>query len=174
MNIDLHDNTWIRFGTSLLWDAEALNSVCSPESVRSLREFLRLHEAGWPEDALKLVNNRTLVVAGLEAAMDTVNPEEAVEWLEKKVYQAVLDFQENVADGGREAALLLWLADRKRLTHKAADNSYHWLCSGEHRQQSIPLGRCIWNGAEDSVRRIITTNADQKEVWAGLFLPRIS
>jgi len=174
MNLDLHDNTWIRSGTSLLWDAETLNNICTPESVRSLREFLRLHQAGWPEDALKLVNDRTLVVAGLEAAMDTLHPEEAVEWLEKKVYRAVLDFQENVADGGREAALLLWLADRKRLTHKAADNTYHWLCSGEHRQHSIPLGRCIWNGAEDSVRRIITTNPDHKEVWAGLFLPRIS
>ncbi|MGA7849568.1 MAG: hypothetical protein WCA13_10730, partial [Terriglobales bacterium] len=78
MNPDLHDNTWIRSGTSLLWDAETLNGMCSPESVRSLREFLRLHQAGWPDDALKLVNNRTLVVAGLEAAMDTLHPEDAV------------------------------------------------------------------------------------------------
>ena len=174
MRPDLHDKTWMGCGISMLWDAEALNEICPPQSVRSLREFLRLYQAGWPDDALKLVNNRTLVVAGLEAAMDTLQPEEAVEWLEKKVYRAVLDFQENVADGGREAALIFWLADRKRVNHKAADNTYHWLCSREYRQQSIPLGRCIWNGAEDSVRRIITTKADQKEIWAGLFLPRIS
>jgi len=174
MNLDLRDNTWIRSGTSLLWEAEALNSICSAESVRSLRGFLRLHQAGWPDDSLKLVNNRTLVIAGLEAAMDTMEPEEAGEWLEQKIYPAVLAFQENVADGGREAALILWLADHNRVFHRPSENTYHWHCSGIHRQQSIPLGRCIWNGAESSVRRIITTNSDQKEIWAGLFLQRIS
>jgi hypothetical protein len=81
MSPDLHDKTWMCCGISMLWDAEALNEICSPESVRSLREFLRLHQAGWPEDALKLINNRTLVIAGLEAAMDTWSPQEAIEWL---------------------------------------------------------------------------------------------
>ena len=174
MNPDLHDNTWMRCGTSLLWDAQALNRVCSPEAVRSLRELLRLHQAGWPEDTLKLIQNRTFVVAGLEAAMDTLHPEEAVEWLEKTVYPAVLDFQEKVADGGREAALILWLADRNRVFHKASENTYHWHCAGEHRQQSVPLGRCIWNGAEGSVRRIAATDAQKNTHHIGLFLQRIS
>lgn len=174
MNPDLHDNTWISCGTSLLWDAEALNHVCSPEAVRSLREFLRLHQAGWPEETLGLIDNRTLVVAGLEAAMDTLHPDEAIEWLEQKIYPAVLDFQQNVADGGREAALILWLADRNRVFHRASENTYHWHCSGPYRKQSIPLGRCIWNGAQGSVRRIISLNEHNKEIWAGLFHPRIS
>ena len=174
MNADLHDDTWIRCGTSLLWDAAALNGICPAESVRSLREFLRLHQAGWPEGELALIDNRTLVIAGLEAAMDTLHPDEAVGWFERMVYPAVLDLQENVADGGREAGLILWLADRNRIFHHAAENTYHWHCSGAYRQRSIPLGRCIWNGAETSVRRIMTTNADKKQIWAGLFNPRIS
>lgn len=174
MNPDLHDNTWVSCGTSLLWEAEALNYICSAQSVRSLREFLRLHQAGWPDETLKLIKNRTLVVAGLEAAMDTLNPAEAVEWFEQKLYPAVLEFQESVADGGREAALILWLADHKRIFHHPSDNTYHWHCSGEHRKQSIPLGRCIWNGAESSVRRIIAKNAEMKDVWQGLFNSRIS
>ncbi len=174
MNPDLHDNSWMRGGTSLLWDADALKRICPAESVRSLRELLRLYQSGWPEDALKLVNGRTLVVAGLEAAMDTFAPEQAVEWLEQTVYPAILDFQEEVADGGREAALIFWLADGKRVFPKASENTYHWYCSGEHRKESIPIGRCIWNGAEGSVRRIITLNSDKKEVHVGLFHPRIS
>ena len=52
MNPDLHDKTWMSSGVSLLWDAEALNEICSPEAVRSLRELLRLHQAGWPESDL--------------------------------------------------------------------------------------------------------------------------
>ncbi len=174
MNPDFHDNTWMRCGTSLLWEAQALNLVCSPEDVRSLREFLRLHHAGWPEDTLKLIHHRTFVVAGLEAAMDTLHPDEAVEWLEKTVYPAVLDFQQNVADGGGEAALIFWMADSNRVFHKASENSYHWHCAGEHRQQSIPLGRCIWNGAEGSVRRIVTTDVQKKTHHIGLFLKTIS
>ena len=92
MNPDLHDDTWMSCGTSLLWDAEALNRICAAESVRSLREFLRLHQAGWPEEKLNLVNNRTLVIAGLEATMDTLEPDEAVEWFERLGEAAELDF----------------------------------------------------------------------------------
>ena len=171
---DLHDNTWISCGISVLWDAQALNEICSPESVRSLREFLRLYEAGWRDDVLKLINNRTLVVAGLEAAMDTLNPQDAVEWLEQKVYPAVRDFQDNVADGGGEAALILWFADERRIWHRPADSTNRWHCSGEHRKQSIPIGRCIWNGAESSVRRIVAVDSENKQRHIGLFLRRIS
>ena len=106
--------------------------------------------------------------------MDTLHPDEAVEWLEKTVYPAVLDFQEHVADGGGEAALILWLADRNRVFAKASENTYHWHCTGEHRQQAIPLGRCIWNGAESDVRRIIATDAQKIPQHIGLFLQRIS
>ena len=174
MNPDLHDNTWISCGTSLLWDAAALNRICSFDSVRSLRELLQLHQAGWPDGQLQLINNRTLVIAGLEAAMDTLDPDAAVEWLEQTVYQAISDFQRDVADGGREAALIFWLADPKRVFHLASEDTYHWHCAGQHRSKSIPIGRCLWNGAESSVRRIITTGADKSEVWAGLYHQRIS
>lgn len=174
MNPDLQDHSWTLGGTSVLWDAGALREICAPDAVRSLRDFLCLHEAGWPEHEIKLINGRTLVVGGLEAAMDTLHPDQACEWLEENVYPAVLDFQENVADGGREAALILWFADAKRIFPQPVDNTYHWHCSGEHRQQSIPIGRCIWNGAEGSVRRIIKTDAQQTRHHIGLFLQRIS
>src|ERR1019366_2584605 len=167
MSPDLQDKTWMSCGISLLWDAQALNEICTPEYVRSLREFMRLHQAGWPEDALKLINNRVLVVAGLEAAMDTLNPLEAVDWLEQNIYPAVRDFQDNVADGGGEAALIFWFADANRILHRAADNTHHWHCSGEHQRQSIPIGRCIWNGAESSVRKVVTVGPDKKHRHIG-------
>jgi len=161
-------------GISILWDAVALNELCSTESVRSLRELLRLFESGWPEDGLNLISKRTLVISGLEAAMDTLNPDEAVEWLEQKVYPAIRDFQDKVADGGGEAALIFWFADPRRLVYSAADNSHHWHCAGQHRAKSIPIGRCIWNGAESSVRMIVASGVDSKERNIGLFLRRIS
>lgn len=174
MSPDLHDKTWMQSGISILWDAEALNELCSADCVRSLRQFLRLQAAGWPEQELNLLKGRTLAVTGLEAAMDTLNPEQAVEWLEGQVYPAIRDFQDSVADGGTEAALVFWFADRKRLWHHAADGTNHWYCSGQHRHFSIPIGRCIWNGAESGVRRIVATGSDNKAREIGLYLRRIS
>ena len=69
---------------------------------------------------------------------------------------------------------IFWLADPKRVFHKASEDTYHWHCAGEHAKKSIPIGRCLWNGAEGSARRIITTAADKTEIWSGLFHPRIS
>lgn len=174
MNSDLRDTTWMGSGISILWDADALNGLCPADSVRSLRELLRLYEAGWPEDGLNLVNKRTLVIAGLEAAMDTLSPDEAVEWLEQNVYPAIRSFQDSVADGGGEAALILWFADQRRLAYNAAENTHHWYCATQHRTKSIPIGRCIWNGAESSVRKIVVTDAAGKQRNIGLFLRRIS
>src|SRR5439155_5307199 len=107
-------------GSSLVWNPEALKQICPFDSARSLREFLRLHEAGWPEGDLQPINNRYLVVAGLEAAMDTLRPDEAAPWFEITVYRAINDFQRDVADGGREAALVFWMAEPKRIWHASS------------------------------------------------------
>jgi hypothetical protein len=106
--------------------------------------------------------------------MDTLDAEEAVEWLEQKIYPAVLDYLGLIADGGAEAGLIFWFADAKRIWHRAADNTNHWHCSGKYRQKSIPIGHCIWNGAESDVRKIVVFGTDKKRRQVGLFLRRIS
>ena len=98
----LSDDIWMRRGISILWDAEALATVCTPSQVVSLRQFLLLYTAGWPEGELSLVNDARLVVAGLESAIDALSPDEAVNWLERTVYPAIISFQENVAGGGTD------------------------------------------------------------------------
>src|SRR4051812_14688855 len=96
----LHDDIWTRRGISLLWDADSLSGICTPQQVVSLRRFLQLHTLGWPEPQVSLVNDNVLVVAGLESAIDALPPEEACEWLEKVVYKALTGFQREVAGGG--------------------------------------------------------------------------
>ena len=49
MGPPLTDDIWMRRGISILWDAEALATVCTPGQVVSLRQFLLLQAAGWPE-----------------------------------------------------------------------------------------------------------------------------
>jgi len=174
MKPPLEVDIWMTCGISLLWDAHSLRRLCDADRVRSVRDLLRLSQADWSEEELKLVNDRAMVVAGLDAAMDAMSPTQATEWLEDIFYPVVRDFQLRVADGGNEAALVLWLADAKRIHHNAADDTYHWRCAGEHHGETIPLGRCIWNGAQDSVRRIMVAGPESKPAWVGLFHPRIS
>ena len=171
----LTDDVWSRRGISLLWDAEALATACSPDKVVSLRQFLHLWARGWPDRDMPLVNDELLVVAGLEAAIDALPPEQATDWLEQHVYKAIVSYQREVADGGGQAALVLWLTEHKRLDYQTADDTYTWRCSTEHRGSTIPISRCLFNGAEQDLRRIMVTDAGQPtERWAGLFHPRIS
>lgn len=179
MSPALYDNIWDRRGITILWDADELNRLCSPQQVVSLRRFLQLHANGWPEADLPLVNETTLIVAGLESCIDALPPIEAEEWLVSTVYPAIVSFQQEVSDGGNEAALIFWLADHERLQYQNSENSYYWHCGTEYRGHQIPLGRCLFNGAQDDLRRI-EKNADKTHPdkgavrWIGLFHPRIS
>lgn len=169
MDSPLYDDIWTRKGISLLWGAEQLARVCKPQQVVSLRAFLQLHVAGWPQDKLALANDRALVVAGLEGCIDALPPSEAEEWLEKIVYAAIVSFQQEVS----YAALIFWLADHKRIEHRTSEDAYYWHCGTEYRGQQVALSRCLFNGAQNDLRQILVVEK-KTEHWIGLFHPRIS
>ncbi len=170
----LSDDIWMRRGISLLWDAESLAAVCTPKQVVSLRQFLALHAAGWREaeyEPLMVNDGKTLVVAGLESAIDALPPDEAEVWLCEVVYQAMAGFQK--ALGSTEAALVLWIADAKRLDYHTSDDTHYWHCGTEYKGKQIPLSRCLFNGAQ-SDRQSIRGGTKKPEAGVGLYLQRIS
>lgn len=170
----LHDDIWTRRGISVLWDAEALADACTPQQVVSLRRLLQLHTLGWPEAQLRLVNEKVLVVAGLESVIDALPPDEATDWLTEVVYQALVSFQREVAYGGTEAALVLWLSDSRRLEYTTSDDTYYWHCATEYKGHLVPLSRCLFNGGQGDARRIHRRDSSKKEHWIGLFHPKVS
>ncbi len=170
----LSDDIWMRRGISLLWDAESLAAVCTPKQVVSLRQFLGLHTAGWQDaeyEPLMVNNGKTLVVAGLESAIDALPPDEAEVWLCEVVYKAMVAYQQAV--GSTEASLILWIADAKRLDHHTSDDTHYWHCGTEYKGRQIPLSRCLFNGAQ-SDRQIIRGGTKKPEAGVGLYLQRIS
>jgi len=169
----LLDDTWTRRGISVLWDADQLDQLCKPGEVVSVRQFLQLHDAGWPDDGLPLVNDRTLVVAGIESCIDALNPDEAVEWLVTTFYEALLGFQREVAAGGTEAALVLWLAEKRRLVYQTSDEIWHWHCGTEYKDQTIPLSKCLFNGGYRD-QRPVHVKEGKKEICVGIYHPRIA
>lgn len=172
--ITIQGDRWKRRGFSLLWDPRALTSVIAPTAVVSIREFFALRKA-WP-DALPGSKGDALVVAGLDGCLDALSEKDAVAWLERDLKVAVLSFQEHYEG---QAALILWLASgRTRIGMDLADEEYFWKVSAAKDGPRLPLGRCLWGGAEADVGRILVSEEKSPdfdgEAYVGLHHPRIS
>jgi hypothetical protein len=166
MNAILLDDVWKRKGISVLWDNPVLANLIKDNRAISLREFFSYYEKGWPEHDMPFINDGLLLVAGLDAALDTLESSNAEEWVTQEVYKRIYEFQQ-WSEG--QYALVFWMSKQDRWKEDPATNRYTWLCDGKDRGKKIELGSGIWNGAQLSVRRI---ESDKR--WIGLFLDRIS
>jgi hypothetical protein len=163
----LRDTTWQRRGTSWIWDAVARDKVGSASEVWSLRQFLQA-KGSWPE-GLPSNDNQTLVVGGLEGALDVLSPTDAENWLGKAIKGAILSFQE-FYDG--EASLIFWIpSGRERLDINLATDDVSWCCAHPHQDQRIDFGRILWGQANEYPQRILLPETSSP---IGLFHLRIT
>ena len=172
--ITVRGDHWKRRGFSLLWEPRVLTTVIAPAAVVSIREFFSLRKA-WPDD-LPGSERDALVVAGLDGCLDSLSEQDAVAWLENDVKSAVLSFQEHYEG---QAALILWIASgRTRIGMDLADEEYFWRISAAKDGARLPLGRCLWGGAEADVGRILVSEEKNPDfdggAYVGLHHPRIS
>lgn len=172
MNLQ-RDSVWRRRGCSLLWDSAALSTVAQPSDVLSLREFFAMAD-DWQE-VLPCADGDAVVVAGVEGCLDVLSVDDATTWLENDLKNAVLAFQDHY-DG--QAALILWLpTGRKRVRMATATEEYFWT-SATGTERRLPIGRCLWAGAESDAARILVSDAAQPnpegDAWVGLYHPRMS
>lgn len=170
----VHDNSWCRRGLSLLWGATPLSDIAKPSEILSIRAFFDAARK-WP-DELPSNGGRSLVVAGVEGCVDILPPEDAETWLEEELRPRILAFQEEYEG---QAALILWLpGGRNRVRMTRATETYHWHCALPWANQTIPLGRILWSGAENDVGRILDPREKNQDAdgpaWVGLHHPRIS
>jgi hypothetical protein len=168
------DLSWSRRGLSILWGAEALQRIATPSTVLSLRESFAL-STHWPEE-LPSANGNALVVVGVDGCLDALHPEDAARWLEIDFRNLMLSFQDHYEN---QAAIVLWLPNgRRRIAMPRATEEYGWNCTGAFGGSVIPLGRCLWAGADSDVRRILDSNVTNQDpdgpAWIGLNHPRIS
>lgn len=138
---------WARVGLTLLWGAEALRDLAPPQEVLPLRVLFG-RQGDWP-DELPSNDGRALVAAGLEATLDCLTPADAEAWLAQDLRDLVLGFQ--YAYQG-QCALVLWLpSGRDRIKYDAPNDAWTWAAQGD---LWLPLGRCLFSGAEKDLRRI--------------------
>lgn len=161
------DTVWQRRGTSWVWDEDARNRVCEAGQVWSLRQFLRA-VGSWPED-LPSNGTNTVVVAGLEASLDLLTPEDAEAWLGDVIKDAVLSFQAHYEG---EAALIFWLpAGQTRIKLNSATDSIEWRCAAPSSESLLAFGRILWGEATEYPQEILLREGAKA---AGLFHMRIA
>lgn len=172
--ITIQGDRWKRRGFSLLWNPRVLTTVIAPTAVVSVRDLFAFRKA-WP-DELPGSEGDSLVVAGLDGCLDSLSAQDALAWLETDLKSTVLSFQEHYEG---QAALILWLASgRSRIGMDLADEEYFWKVNAGRDGGRLPLGRCLWGGAETDASRILIS--DEKypdfdgEAYVGLHHPRIS
>ena len=163
----LKDTVWQRRRISWIWDNDAFASVTRPQDVVSMREFLRMVR-NWP-DELPSNGGDTLVVAGMDACLDLLTPEDAAEWLSDVLKRAILSFQDGY-DG--DAALVFWLPNgQNRFRTDLATDAVRWECGPPNRSQKLDLGRILWGEAREYPQDIFLADTGKS---AGLFHLRIT
>ena len=177
MKANLNDTiVWTRRGVSVIWDAPELAKLGTMAKALSLRQWFRWQEKGWPEREGYFTgqDKRAVIVAGLDAAIDSMTPEAATEWMQGKLLATVREFQAEVAGGGQEGALIFWMVDRKRFEYRRSDDSVVWKAGPGRRGETIPISHCIWNGAQRDIARIVPLGHPYQEHGIGFFLQRVS
>jgi hypothetical protein len=176
MNPPLTDDVWKRQGISVLWDVSALASLGSLYSAISLREFFLWDADDWRGDsphARFSSGARRIVVAGLEAALDCLEPDEAEEWMANRLLPAINRCAETLFEGGTSGALIFWMVKHDRFRMKLARGEIVWSCDGGHRGREILFSHGFWNGAYRDVQRI-SPRREEPEPGLGFYLQRIS
>ncbi|MDE0219239.1 MAG: hypothetical protein OXJ90_08205 [Spirochaetaceae bacterium] len=165
---------WMRRGLSLLWEADALFKVVSSAGVVSLRGLFAM-SSSWP-DELPGAGGDALVVAGVEGCLDALGDDDGSTWLETDLKRIILSFQDEYQG---LAALILWLpSGRRRVTMSPATEEYSWKNAASRPARALPIGRCLWAGADSDAARIIVSDGPTPDhdgpAWVGLHHPRIS
>lgn len=161
------DTVWQRRGVSWVYDDEAFAAVTKASEVYSLRQLLRA-SVNWPED-LPSNSGNTLVVAGLDACLDLLAPDNADTWLGNELKSAILSFQDEYSG---EAALIFWLPKgEQRFRTEMATDAVRWRCSAPHRDHHIEFGRILWGEAREYPQEIVISQGGKP---VGLFHLRIT
>ena len=167
-------SVWMRRGFSLLWNSASLSKVVEPTGVVSLREFFAIARS-WPEE-LPGADGDALVVGGVEGCLDALRADQGIIWLETDLKQIILAFQDEYQG---QAALILWIpSGRRRVTMASATEEYFWKNAASRIPPLLPIGRCLWAGAESDAARLIVSDSSDPDIdgaaWVGLYHPRIS
>lgn len=175
MNQPLTDIVWKSRGISVLWDVASLAQLGPLAEALSLRDFFLWQADGFRKDsphARMSSNSPRVVVAGLEATLDAMEPEDAELWMSDHFRPAAIQCAATLFNGGDAGALIFWMVRQERFRCRLHDGAILWTCDGEFRGREILFSHGMWNGAYRDVQRIVPPGSSDTGI--GFYLQRIS
>ena len=111
-----------------------------------------------------------------KGCLDALSADDGSTWLETDLKGIILAFQDEYQG---QAALILWLpSGRRRITMSPTTEAYSWKSAALRTAPALPIGRCLWAGADADAARIVVSDLPDPDLdgsaWVGLYHPRIS
>lgn len=164
---EITGNIWLQTGTSIVWDADALYQAAERGKTVSLREALEWAES-MPDEPPDGV--RTVLVTGLQAAIDVAGHDGVVPTLER-----VRRLIRQQSRRWPEAAIVFAVQDRTRFRVSPPSGS---ILMRRLDGNGLDLGHTLWGGAGRDADLLVDLRRDTKNretrVEIGYWLRRVS
>lgn len=162
---DMSYGTWLRRGSSIVFDRPTLGPLIWEGALVSMREALGWMKA-WPDKPPG--NGQTVLVCGIETLLDVMEPAEAESFLKKRVKPFVQEFQSCWDQRG----LVFGFGTHERSFElRASDEEVLFIRRDTRR---VRLSYSLWDGsATMNVTRLIREE-QEKNITIGYYVARIS
>ncbi len=163
---DMTSSGWQRRGSSVVFHSSLLGPLIDAGCLVSLREALGWMKA-WPVEPCG--NRQTVLVGGLETALEVLEPQEAEEFLRSRMKAFIHEFQ------GRwdQRGLVFGFGCPASRFQVDAFEDVRFLGPG---QRSVRLSMTLWNSSarQDMYRILVRDASTGRQEAGGFYVRRLS
>ncbi len=166
----LSTTSWMRSGSSILFDPTEIQNLLKLNSMVSLREFLSWRD-NLPDNPPIPDSSRTVLVCGLETVMETLSPTDAQDFLQRKIRPVIKTIQ----DVWTETGIVFGFTQGPR-SFKEKPGSREEVLFLRSDNQEIRISEGLWDGtAELNMMQIISSFISESQRYVvGYYVKRIS
>ena len=167
MMLEMSSTSWLRRGSSVVFDKQSLGPLIAGGCMVSLRQafsWLSAWPSGPPCDA------DTVLVCGLETCLEVLSSDDAERFLQSRVKPFILEFQSRWDQRG----LVFGFGTPERSFEVTpADEEVRFRTRGS---EPIRLSQALWDGSATlNVTRLVRSDSQGGgQVTVGFHVPRIS
>lgn len=158
--IDMSASSWKRRGSSVVFDKTQLISLVKSDRMVPLREVIQWMST-WPAEPPG--GGDTLLVAGLEACIEMMEPQEAKDFLRRTIKPFIMEYQSKWDQRG---LVFGFGCSEKKFKVDSQENVIFVRLDGVE----INISECLWNGtAQDEMYRLLFDDGDKNQKMTGGF-----
>lgn len=163
----ISNNVWQRRGACVIFDQKSLGPFISDGSVVSLREALSWFK-GLP--AAPPVHERTILISGLETVIETMEPQDAEDFLIRRIRPLLIHLQNRWTDCG---VVFGFTSHFKSFEETSLEEE---VLFRRRDQKQVRLSDGLWDGSATVNMRRVVREGDRagEEVVIGYYVARIS